>query len=119
MYDYPANTGAFFFLLLVVLLGELNEVARTHIVAKPKPLLAHARADCYGPTAVLPDPVRWVGGGPHDHLLPALKTTTSPYNRGDTTELAMMKATRTLTHRGEDDNKAQARAQWIVWRLEL
>ena len=32
-------------LLLVVLLGELHEVACTHIVAKPKPLLAHARAD--------------------------------------------------------------------------
>ena len=34
-------------------------------------------------------------------------------------ELAMMKATRTLTHRGEDDDEAQARAQWIVWQLEL
>ena len=38
----------------------------------------------------------------------------SPYNEGDTTELAMMKATHTLTHRGEDDNKVHDRAQWIL-----
>ena len=44
-YCYPANTGTFFFLLLVVLLGELHEVACTHIITKPKLLLAHARAD--------------------------------------------------------------------------
>ena len=31
--------------LLVVLLCELDELALAHIVAKPKPLLAHARAD--------------------------------------------------------------------------
>ena len=29
----------------MVLLGELDELALAHIVAKPKPLLAHARAD--------------------------------------------------------------------------
>ena len=59
-YNYPANTGAFFFLLLVVLLGELYELVRTYIIAKPKPLLAHARADlnskltfCYCPLVPL------------------------------------------------------------------
>ena len=45
MYDYPANTGTFFFLLLAVLLGELDELMHTHIIVEPKPLLAHARAD--------------------------------------------------------------------------
>ena len=29
----------------MVLLGELDELALAHIVAEPKPLLAHARAD--------------------------------------------------------------------------
>ena len=29
----------------MVLLGELDELALAHIIAKPKPLLAHARAD--------------------------------------------------------------------------
>ena len=29
----------------MVLLGELDKLALAHIVAKPKPLLAHARAD--------------------------------------------------------------------------
>ena len=29
----------------MVLLGKLHEVVHTHIIAKPKPLLAHARAD--------------------------------------------------------------------------
>ena len=29
----------------MVLLGELDELALAHIVTKPKPLLAHARAD--------------------------------------------------------------------------
>ena len=43
----------------------------------------------------------------------------SPYDEGDTTELPMTKATHTLTHRGEDDNKAQDRAQWIVSRSAL
>ena len=45
MYCYPANIGAFLLLLLVVLLGKLHEVTHSHIVAKPKPLLAHVRAD--------------------------------------------------------------------------
>ena len=36
----------------MVLLGELHEVARTHIVAKPKPLLAHTRADLNTPADI-------------------------------------------------------------------
>ena len=44
MYYYPANTGAFLLLLLVVLLGKLDELTLSHVVAKPKSLLTHARA---------------------------------------------------------------------------
>ena len=42
---YSANTGLFFFDLLVVLLSELNELSCTHLVVKPELLLAYMRAD--------------------------------------------------------------------------
>ena len=58
-------------------------------------------------------------GGPHDHLLSAQRQQRHPITKGTQRSLPMTKATRTLTHRGEDDDKAQDRAQWIVWRLEL
>ena len=55
----------------MVLLGELDELALAHIVTKPKPLLAHARADLDNVSGLSQDasmnhlPIE----GTHDHSI--------------------------------------------------